>query len=160
MVFCTDMESTTNYCKDTLTWVTYCIGKKKKILSSGSVTPALSTTTSKSVAEMGVGTFHIMEKPCHVSQDLLHSAVACHCYARHKTSHKQQGLPLLALVYSGPDLWLAECEQAVAAQGSCPWCWNPGLPFHRTVNSASNDALWLLEEFEPLCLAAFYTCAT
>lgn len=50
--------------------------------------PALSTTPPERDAEMGIGTFHIMEKPCHVSQDLLHSAVACHHYSRLHTSNR------------------------------------------------------------------------
>lgn len=33
-----------------------------------------------------VDTFHVMEKPCHVSQDLVHPAVVHYCHARHKSS--------------------------------------------------------------------------
>lgn len=76
---------------------------------------------------------HLMEKPCHVSQDLVHSAAP---HARHKSAvvkHWETWPILHGVVYlqPRPDSGLMSVNMPLQPGGSCPRCWNQGSLLQR-----------------------------
>lgn len=73
-----------------------------------------------------------MEKPCHLSHVLVHTAAPCSRWHVKDVRVHVSGWngetkrDMWCCLSVQTCVWPGKCEQAAAAQGSCPWCWNQG----------------------------------